>query len=60
MTVLGRPTEFYMMKILIFIVLILLGTVAQVGASLTVPFEVEPNPHLQHQDELVGQLVLKL
>ena len=38
MTVLGRPTEFYMMKILIFIVLILSGTVAQVGASLAVPF----------------------
>ena len=38
MTVLGRATEFYMMKILIFIVLILLGTVAQVRASLSVPF----------------------
>ena len=38
MTVLGRVKEFNIMKILIFIVLILLGTVAQAGASLAVPF----------------------
>ena len=38
MTVLGRATEFNMMKIIIFIVLILFGTVAQVGASLAVSF----------------------
>ena len=38
MRVSGRVKEFNMMKILIFFVLILLGTVAQAGASLAVPF----------------------
>ena len=37
MTVISRVTEFNLMKILIFIALILLGTVAQVGASLSFP-----------------------